>query len=85
MTEEFAKLGSACGVEGTQNGEGVHPLDEVVARGLAELLVGCDHVENVVDDLECHAVRVAEFGDCFDVRTRDGPGDAPDAARRREQ
>ena len=42
--------------EGPQHGQGVDALDQVVAGRLAELLVGGDHVEDVVDDLEGHAV-----------------------------
>ena len=46
-------------VERPQHRQRVDALDQVVAGGLAELLVGGDDVEHVVDDLERHAVAVA--------------------------
>ncbi len=47
-------------VERPEHRQRVDALDEVVAGRLAELLVGGDDVEHVVDDLERHAVRLAE-------------------------
>ena len=43
-------------LERVQHRQVVDALGDVVAGGLAELLVGGDHVEDVVDDLEGHAV-----------------------------
>ena len=57
----------------------VHALAQIVARGLAEFLVGSHQVEHVIDDLECHAVREAEAGETFQrpgVSARDQPADA---------
>ena len=58
----------SAGLEGPQDRQRVHALDQVVAGRLAELLVGGDEVEHVVDDLEGHAVRGAERGEPVDVR-----------------
>ncbi len=54
-------------------------VDHVVARRLAELRVGRGDVEDVVDDLEHHRVRVAVFGERLDRRAvvaTDDPADA---------
>ena len=73
----------ACSVRIT--GKRVHTLDHVVARGLAELVVGGGDVEKVVDDLEHDAVRLAVLGERVGQR-RIEPGDqAADARRRRVQ
>ena len=65
--------------------QGVGALDEVVAGGLAQLLVGGGHVEQVVDDLERHAEAAPEGGEGVDL----GPGqlgdDAADATGRGQQ
>ena len=41
-------------------GQRVDALEEVVAGGLAERLVGAGEVEHVVDDLEAHPEVLAE-------------------------
>ena len=48
--------------ERVQRRQVVDAFDEIVARRLAELLVGGDDVEDVIDDLECHAVVAPEVG-----------------------
>ena len=54
--------------EGVDDGQGVDALDEIVARRLPDLFVGGDDVEDVVDDLERHAVGGAELGHRLDHR-----------------
>ena len=56
----------------------VDALEEVVARGLAERVVGGGEVEDVVDDLEAHAEVTAEAGE----RVERGVGDARRPCRR---
>ena len=68
-----------------QHGEGVHALHHVVSGRLAELLVGGRDVEQIVDDLEHHAVRLAETSECIDHRTGETAHQAADARRGGEQ
>ena len=58
--------------------QGVDALDQVVAGGLAQLLVGADQVEDVVADLEGHAEGLPEGGQRLDS----GPARPPRQARR---
>ena len=65
-------------VQGEQDRQGVDPLGQVLARRLAELLVGGDDVEDVVAELEDHAEALAEGGQRLDlVRRRCPPVSAP--------
>ena len=63
----------------------VDALEEVLAGGLAERVVGRGEVEHVVDDLEAHAEVVAEPGERVERGVGDARDHAADAARRREQ
>ena len=56
--------------EGVDHGKRVDALKEIVAGRLSEFFVGGDDVENVVDDLEGHAVGESELGERFDNRAR---------------
>ena len=56
--------------EGVDHGKRVDALEEVVAGRLSEFFVGGDDVEDVVDDLEGHAVGESELGERFDNRAR---------------
>ena len=82
--EQHGQVGAHL-LEGVEHGQVVDALDDVVAGRLAELRVGGDHVEHVVDDLERHAVAKPELGEEVDG----GPGqvadDPADAARGGEQ
>ena len=68
-----------------QHRQVVDALGDVVAGGLAELLVGGDHVEDVVDDLEGHAVVPSELGELVDAVAGQVADDPTDAAGRGEQ
>ena len=70
--------------EGVDHGKRVDALEEVVAGRLSEFFVGGDDVEDVVDDLEGHAVGEAELGERFDNRARQFADDGTDAAGRGE-
>ena len=63
--------------QGVDHRQGVDALDQVVARRLAELLVGGGEVEDVVDDLEAHPEVVAERGQRVDVGPSTPPTMAP--------
>ena len=63
-----------------QHRQVVDALGHVVAGRLAQLLVGGDHVEHVVDDLERHAVVQAEVGERVDLVAGQVGDDAADAA-----
>ena len=52
-----------------------------MAGRLAQLLVGGDDVEDVVDDLERHAVGPAEAGEEVDLVAGEVAGDGADAGR----
>ena len=72
-----ARRPPSAGGQGADDGQRVDALDQVVAGGLAQLLVGGDQVEDVVDDLEDHAERVAVLGERLDVRHAAGPATMP--------
>jgi len=62
--EQRAELGTDDGiVECMKHWERVDALEEIVAGGLAGCLVGGDDIEDVVNDLEGHAVRKPELGE----------------------
>src|SRR5690606_179072 len=75
--EQLAELVAALEAERPQDRQGVDPLDEVVARRLPEDLLGGDDVEHVVDDLEGHAIGLAELGDRVDLGAVELGDDAP--------
>ena len=75
-------------LEGVDHREVVDALDEVVAGRLAELLVGGDDVEHVVDDLERHAVAPAELGELLDAvagQVADDPADPAGGGEQRRR
>ena len=74
---------SSC--ERVQHRQVVDALGDVVAGRLAELLVGGDDVEDVVDDLEGHAVVPPELGELVDVLAGQLADDPADAARGGEE
>src|SRR5206468_9894781 len=58
---------------------------QVLARRLAERLVGRGEVEHVVDDLEAHTEVVTEAGQCVERRLVDVAHHAADPTRRGEE
>src|SRR3546814_19725008 len=83
-SEERLQVGSPVG-QGPDHREVVDALGDVVAGGLAQLLVGGDHVEDVVDHLERHAVAPAELGEPVDVGPRQVAADPIGRASGRER
>ena len=67
-------------LEGVEHREVVDALRDVVAGRLAELLVGGDDVEHVVDDLERHPVAEPEVGEAVDVLAGQVADDPTDPA-----
>ena len=63
-------------------GQGVDALGQVLAGGLAELLVGGDHVEDVVAELEEHAEAASEPREHVHLGAGQAAGERADPARR---
>ena len=68
--------------QGQEHRQGVDALGQVLAGGLAQLLLGGDHVEDVVAQLEEHAEAAAEGGERVHVAAGQAAGERPDPARR---
>ena len=70
---------------GADDRQGQLPLAEIVADILAHIARGPAPVEQVVDDLETHAERIAIGGQRLDLRVGYGGDDAADLGRGLEQ
>ena len=57
-------------LEREKHRQGVDALGEILAGGLAEVLLGPDHVEDVVADLEDHPECLSEPRESLDLRRR---------------
>ncbi len=81
--EQGSQLRAGAGVaQGQEHRQGVDPFGEVLAGGLAELLVGGDHVEDVVAELEEHAEAASEVREDVDFGAGEPAGERADATRR---
>ncbi len=83
--QQVAQLLATGQGHGADHRQRVDALDQVVPGRLAELFVGGDDIEDVVDNLEGHAVMLPEVGDGVDGRLVELAHDAADPTGRREQ
>ena len=76
---------STTGGERADHRQGVGALDEIVTGRLAQLLVGCGDIEQIVHDLERHAEAGAEGGERVDLGSGQSGHDPADATCRAQQ
>src|SRR4051794_33941329 len=81
--EEVAQLGRLA--QHVDDGQRVDALEQILARVLAERVVGGREVEHVVDDLEAHAEMTTEARERVERGVAHARHHAADATRRREQ